>query len=172
MAVYAHWGDQVLVDLRHEYTHGLLHAAVGNVPIWIDEGIAECFEVGMETPAAVNPEHLGRLAQASRLGWQPNLKRLERLEQVNDMQSEDYQEAWAWVHYLLYEAPGGRELLSQYLNQLRRGELPTEISQRFGTQLAASEAQLANYVSRLGNGSTQPAALRMPMSGATPTGYF
>jgi hypothetical protein len=163
LAVYAHWGDQVLVDLRHEYTHGLLHAAVGHVPLWIDEGIAEYFEVGEETPASVNPEHLGRLVQATSQGWQPNLQRLERLEEVHDMSREDYQEAWAWVHYLLYQAPEGRELISQYLNELRRGQTPVPLSERLGPRLAESETELAAYVARLGSG-VQPAAFNRASS--------
>jgi hypothetical protein len=157
LAVYAHWGEHVLVDLRHEYTHGLLHAAVGNVPIWIDEGIAEYMEVGRDTPGGVNPEHLGRLVQAAQHGWQPDLLALERLEQVDDMQRADYQEAWAWTHYLLHEAPGGRELVSQYLNEIRRGQTPTALSQRLGARLSTAEVQMAGYVSRLGAGAVQPA---------------
>jgi hypothetical protein len=43
--VYAQWGDNVAEDLRHETTHGYLHAVVRNLPLWLDEGIAEYFEV-------------------------------------------------------------------------------------------------------------------------------
>ena len=41
LSVYAQWGDRVAEDLRHEVTHGYLHAVVPNVPLWIDEGLAE-----------------------------------------------------------------------------------------------------------------------------------
>jgi hypothetical protein len=150
LAVYAHWGDQVMVDLRHEYTHGLLHAAVGRVPLWLDEGIAEYFEVGSGSPRNLNREHVGPLANAASTGWRPDLRRLERLEQVADMRREDYQEAWAWVHYLLHAAPGGPELLSQYLRELRRGGTPPPLSARLGADLPAAEEQLVNYVSELG----------------------
>lgn len=150
LAVYAHWGEQVMVDLRHEYTHGLLHAAVGRVPLWLDEGIAEYFEVGSGSPRNLNREHVGPLANAASTGWRPDLRRLERLEQVADMRREDYQEAWAWVHYLLHAAPGGPELLSQYLRELRRGGTPPPLSARLGADLPAAEEQLVNYVSELG----------------------
>ncbi|MFV0445864.1 MAG: DUF1570 domain-containing protein [Planctomycetaceae bacterium] len=160
LAVYAHWGEHVLVDLRHEYTHGLLHAAVGNVPIWLDEGIAEYFEVGRDTPGSVNPEHLGRLVQATQHGWRPDLQRLEQLEQVDDMQREDYQEAWAWVHYLLNEDPAGPQLISGYLNELRRGQVPVDISQRLGMQLPSTQSQLAQYVSQIGAGAIAPVTYR------------
>ena len=45
LAVYAHWGDRVAEDLRHEVAHGYLHAAVSGLPLWLDEGLAEYFEV-------------------------------------------------------------------------------------------------------------------------------
>ena len=30
LAVYTFWGDKIREDLRHEYTHGLLHASLAN----------------------------------------------------------------------------------------------------------------------------------------------
>lgn len=149
LAVYAHWGEHVMVDLRHEYTHGLLHASVGHVPLWLDEGIAEYFEVGGAEPGGVNSEHLGRLTAALRTGWQPNAERLERLEGVADMSREDYQEAWAWVHYLMHEAPQGRELLSQHLNAIRHGQTPVALSERLQQTIPDSEIQLARHLERI-----------------------
>lgn len=158
LAVYAHWGDQVLVDLRHEYTHGLLHASIGHVPLWLDEGLAEYFEVGADAPGNVNSEHLPRLMTAASSGWRPDLRRLEQLEQVGDMRREDYQEAWAWVHFLLHDAPHGRELISQYLRELRRGESAAPLSARIGPELGMAESQLARYVLSLdGGGGILPA---------------
>jgi hypothetical protein len=150
LAVYAHWGEHVLTDLRHEYTHGLLHASIGHVPLWLDEGIAEYLEIGDATPGHLNSEHLGRLTEAAAHGWKPDLARLERLEQVEDMHRADYQEAWAWVHYLLHEVPQGREMLSQYLAELRRNQSPPPLSQQLGGDLQRVELQLAQYVARIG----------------------
>ena len=45
LSIYAYWGDRVAEDMRHETTHGYLHAVIPNIPLWIDEGIAEYFEV-------------------------------------------------------------------------------------------------------------------------------
>ena len=41
LTVLAYWGDRVGEDLRHEVTHGYLHSVVPNLPLWLDEGIAE-----------------------------------------------------------------------------------------------------------------------------------
>ena len=45
LAVYAHWSDRVAEDLRHEVAHGYLHSVVPGLPLWLDEGLAEYFEV-------------------------------------------------------------------------------------------------------------------------------
>lgn len=152
LAVYAFYGEQMMVDLRHEYTHGLLHSAIGHVPLWIDEGLAEYFEVGSRTPGGINGEHLPPLAGKVAKGWQPNLPRLEQLEEVHDMHREDYQESWAWVHYLLHQAPHGREMLAGYLADLRYRPQPEPLSSRLRSTQAQPEQELTSYVSRLAAG--------------------
>ena len=49
LAVYAFWGDRIAEDLRHEVSHGYMHAVVANLPLWLDEGLAEYFEVSRGT---------------------------------------------------------------------------------------------------------------------------
>src|SRR5690606_3263340 len=44
--VYRH--DELAIDMRHECTHALLHADLPHVPLWLDEGLAEYFEVPPE----------------------------------------------------------------------------------------------------------------------------
>src|SRR5262249_39912131 len=39
LAVYTWWGERIQEDLRHEFTHGLLHASLESVPLWLDEGL-------------------------------------------------------------------------------------------------------------------------------------
>ena len=45
LAVYAQWGERMVVDLRHELTHAYLHGVVPRVPLWLDEGLAKYFEL-------------------------------------------------------------------------------------------------------------------------------
>lgn len=120
LAVYAHWGDRVAEDLRHEVAHGYLHAAYPVIPLWLDEGLAEYFE----TPrgdAGLNRAHVTLLnTQTSTQHWQPDLKRLEQFESVATMTQADYAESWAWVHMLLETSPQRREMLQNYLRSLRR----------------------------------------------------
>ena len=104
LVVYAHWGDRVAEDLRHEVAHGCLHAAVPKVPLWLDEGLAEYFEVPADCDG-LNRPHVERLAaELSRRDWWPDLRRLEAIESVAAMTQRDYAEAWAWVHFLLQTA--------------------------------------------------------------------
>lgn len=146
LAVFAHWGDNVEEDLRHEYTHGILHASLRSVPLWLDEGLAEYFETPKSGPNRRHPDHTQRLAQAIRNGWKPDLDRLERLEDVSQMQRADYQESWAWVHYLLHEAPDGRGVLTDYVASLRKSDKPPSLAADIRQFCPDAEVRLASYV--------------------------
>lgn len=121
LSVYAHWGEHAEVDLRHETAHGYLHSMVGNLPLWIDEGLAEYFEV----PAAnqgLNRPHVDLLIAEHRNGsWQPDMRRLEELTTAGELTQRDYAEAWLWAHLLIETTPERRQLLSGYLRSLRPG---------------------------------------------------
>jgi hypothetical protein len=119
LAVYAQWGDRVAEDLRHEVAHGYLHSIVRAVPLWLDEGIAEYFEVP-RAAAGLNRPHVQLLVnRLTNEGWRPNLARLEMLKNVADMTQDDYAESWAWAYWLLESDPQRRQLLQQYLLALK-----------------------------------------------------
>jgi len=119
LAVYAFWGDQVAEDLRHEVTHGYLHAVAPQIPLWLDEGLAEFFEVP-RGQRGINQEHLEFFRiRLGRRDWQPNLERLERLDRPLEMTAEQYAECWAWVHLLLEGPSVQRKILPRYLADLR-----------------------------------------------------
>ncbi len=130
LAVYTFWGDRIQEDLRHEYTHGLLHAGLKAVPLWLDEGLAEYFEVPGPVPGTINNDYTSRLRGLVANSWRPDLKRLEGLEEFSQMQRVDYQEAWAWVHYLLHSSPDTRDNLLSYLRDLRKDANPNPLSCR------------------------------------------
>jgi Protein of unknown function (DUF1570) len=117
LSVYAYWGDRVAEDLRHEVVHGYLHAAVPHLPLWLDEGLAEYFEVPRGL-SGLNRPHVDQLADRSDGPWRANLKRLEQLQSTTDMTQAEYAESWAWVHYLLESSPQNKQLLRDYLQQL------------------------------------------------------
>jgi hypothetical protein len=128
--VYAQWGDSVAEDLRHETTHGYLHAAVRNMPLWLDEGIAEYFEVPRGRQGR-NLPHIELLtARASNGDWSPDLGRLEQLQSAAEMTQQDYAEAWLWVHELLESTPQRQALLRSWLAEVRREGTSTPLSVR------------------------------------------
>ena len=62
LMVYTFWGngERIEQDLRHELTHALLHSVLKDVPLWLDEGLAEYFEIA-PGKAAINAEHMKHL---------------------------------------------------------------------------------------------------------------
>ena len=74
--VYVHRRRDFITDVRHECTHAVLHNALPYVPLWLDEGLAEYFEVPAPLRASANP-HLKSVRWASRLRWDPSLAKLE-----------------------------------------------------------------------------------------------
>jgi hypothetical protein len=144
--VYAHWSDRVAEDLRHEVAHGYLHASVPAIPLWIDEGLAEYFEVP-QSQAGLNRPHLQLLSDLiEHEGWQPNLKRLEALSAAGEMRQEHYAEAWAWVYFLLNSSPERRELLTEYLAELRAKGRVAPLSQRLAAQHIQPQRTLAEFI--------------------------
>lgn len=152
--VYTFLGDRTEEDVRHEATHALLHVAVGDMPLWLDEGLAEYFEgarsptsKGIEGKAAgINSEHMDRLPLDQASGWSPDLHRLESLKSVREMSPRDYRESWAWVHYLLNDTRPHKTALLAYLGDLQTSTDLRPMSDRLG----GSEASpMLAHLSRL-----------------------
>lgn len=154
LAVYTWWGDRIQEDLRHEYTHGLLHAALESVPLWLDEGLAEYFEVSGATPGNLNVEHAQILVKSVYNGWRPDLDSLESLAKVEQMQRPHYREAWAWVHYMLHASPDTRQVLLNYLHELRTDPNPGPLHDRLLADIPDTDVRLLSYVATM----TSPAA--------------
>jgi hypothetical protein len=130
LAVYAQWGDHIAEDLRHEVAHGYLHSVVPNLPLWLDEGLAEYAEVP-RGHGGVNRPHLQLLLEKlASFGWKPDLPRLERLTSAAEMTQLDYAEAWAWVHWLMETDPARRQIVHGYLEELRTVEVIPPFSVR------------------------------------------
>jgi hypothetical protein len=114
LLVYCWRGAELRGDLRHEATHALLHSVLPAVPLWLDEGLAEYFEVGPER-AAGNPKHVAALRAEIAGGWRPDLVRLERLADLAALGAMEYREAWLTVHWCLHGPPAARRALLEHL---------------------------------------------------------
>jgi hypothetical protein len=153
LSVYAQWGDRMADDLRHEVTHGYLHSVVPNVPLWLDEGIAKCYEVSRGQRGLNRPllDRLGELIQQAH--WRPNLRRLEQFPANYNMTQDDYAEAWAWIHWLMESRPEHLDVLRNYLADLRRDGATAPISARLAAVSSAPDAALLEHVGRLESGN-------------------
>jgi hypothetical protein len=147
LLVYTYWGDRVREDLRHELTHALLHSVLKNVPIWLDEGLAEYFELPPEKHG-LNTLHLDRMLHGP-AAFKPGLARLEQFSQVQEMGPQEYQEAWAWVHLMLHDKPEARKALLAYLQQLRQTDTPGPLQPRLAAVYPNPEEALAKHLDRL-----------------------
>jgi hypothetical protein len=149
--VYTSWGDRVQQDLRHELTHALLNSVLKAVPLWLDEGLAEYFELA-EANKGVNRSHVANLRRDLALGMKFDLPRLERLSDIKDMKPPEYRESWAWVHLMLCGTPETRTVLLEYLQTLRTlrdGVDPPPLAPKLATVLPTPEQSLARHIASL-----------------------
>lgn len=159
--VYTYWGERIQQDLRHELTHALLHSVLKDVPLWLDEGLAEYFEIPPDW-LGVNPRHLHYLRPVSGPAPRPDLERLELLTQVQHMTPADYREAWAWVHLMLRGRPEARPVLLTYLQALRSNPNPGPLAPRLREVLPNLNEALARHLDQLQAEHLQPEALEAP----------
>lgn len=130
LSVFAVWQDRIAEDLRHETTHGYVHAVVPTIPLWLDEGVAEYFELPRSEHGihAAHVAHLsGRLLEGT---WRPDLERMEALAAAGELSQDHYAEAWCWTHWLLNTTPQRRRLLQDYLTDVRRDGQTAPLSAR------------------------------------------
>lgn len=149
LAVYAHWSDRVAEDLRHEVCHGYLHSIVPRLPLWLDEGLAEYFEVP-RGQLGLNRPHVDLLSDmAEHEHWQPNLRRLEKLTEAVQMDQRDYAESWAWVYFFLNSPPERREVLTGYLADLRTRGAGDPLSVRLAALHTDPVLPMAKYLASI-----------------------
>jgi len=124
------------------------------VPLWLDEGLAEFFEV----PAAwdgVNTQHLEQLR--AKAAERPNLKRLEQLSEVQQMTPADYREAWAWAHLMLRSTPGAKKVLLDTIQELRTNPRPGPLRPRLADTFLSLDEAIDRHLADLASKYPSPA---------------
>lgn len=142
--VYAVYTTNIAVDLRHECTHAFLHSRMQYVPLWLDEGIAEYFEVPAEMRATRNP-HL-RSMRRFRPMKDANLTRLESLGTISDMGPEEYRESWAWVHFMIHGPQPVREVLRRTIAEITETGFSKQIRPKLAAIVGDPEAALQRHI--------------------------
>ncbi|MEX0824935.1 MAG: hypothetical protein WD119_02150 [Pirellulaceae bacterium] len=132
--VFAYESSAMETDLRHETTHALLNASLPYVPLWLDEGLAEYFEVPASQRQHNNPHH--RLIKLQAVVRRvPDLQSLEAVSSLNEMGSAQYRDAWAWVHFLLHESDESRQVLAGFLQELQAHSPPGSLARRVAAEI-------------------------------------
>lgn len=147
LLVYTYWGEKIQQDLRHELTHALLHSVLKDVPLWLDEGLAEFFEMPPSWNG-VNYQHLEQLRMGN--GFQKmDLARLEQMTEVQQMNPAEYREAWAWTHLMLRSTPQVRQALLGYLHELRTNSRPGPLGPRLARAVLSVDTALERHLQDL-----------------------
>ncbi len=146
MEIYAQGGERMSADLRHEVTHGYLHSAVPNLPLWLDEGLAKYYEVPRGRHGSNQPLIEFFKNRPPSKPWKMSLQHLEKIQPDQEMTLEDYAEAWAWVHFLLEDRPEYRDLLCRYLSDLRRDGAAEPLSTRMAAAVLQPETAMVAHL--------------------------
>jgi Flp pilus assembly protein TadD len=141
----------------HEYTHFLIANTIGVVPPWLNEGLAEFYQMYEDAggrAAIVRPSfaHL-RLLQRNPL---MPLNELLAVDQDSPHYNEGdrrgifYAQSWALVHYLAVGSASRAGQLSDYIDRLERGTSPGEAFRAaFKAEPGALDQELRNYLRNL-----------------------
>jgi len=142
--VFARRSDEFATDIRHESTHALLHATLPVVPLWLDEGLAEYFEMPPLDRALGSP-HLRTVKWNAAFGQTPKLETLEAIGGLASMGATEYRQAWAWVHFMLHGPAAANDELVSFLGALHAQAPPGTMSQRLRRQMPDLEQRYRQH---------------------------
>lgn len=142
--VFAYRSGDFETDVRHESTHALLHAAMPMVPLWLDEGLAEYFEVPGQQRAHEHP-HLPKVRWAARFGQVPKIEKLDKIATLDLMGQNEYRNAWAWVHFMLHGSSSARMELIRYLGDIQAQSPPGSLVERLRRRVPDLEQQFTEH---------------------------
>lgn len=142
--IFAYRSEQLAIDLRHESTHALLHASLPMVPLWLDEGLAEYFEIPSDKRAYDNP-YLGTLRWHLFFGVTPSLVKLESVGEMEAMKQGEYRAAWAWVHFMLHGPEAAHTELVGFLADIRTSTPPGLLSRRLEREIPDTRRRFAAH---------------------------
>jgi tetratricopeptide (TPR) repeat protein len=141
----------------HEYVHFLLRENVGGLPLWISEGLAECYSTFELTGR--NEFTIGKAPEqhVSTLSSTPQFIPIKQLLAVQDSSPEYneeskqgmfYAESWAMVHYFVLGPDGRRRSqFAQLLTSLAKGQsFDDAFGDAFQTDYGTIEDEVREYI--------------------------
>ena len=155
IAVNAEQETNAYSVIFHEYAHSLTANALGDIPLWASEGLAELYETFAATggrSATLGKPNLDNL----RLLQQTTLLPFEQLIEVvrdSPMYNEGnrrgrfYATSWAFVHYLTFGGPERSAQWQAFLSSAAQGvDGALAFAEAFGRDTSGLERDLRNYV--------------------------
>jgi tetratricopeptide (TPR) repeat protein len=141
----------------HEYTHFLIANTIGVVPPWLNEGLAEFYQMYQDDGgrAAIIRPSFGHLRLLQRTPLMP-LSELLAVDQDSPHYNEGdrrgifYAQSWALVHYLAVGSASRAGQLSDYIDRVERGTPPGEAFRgAFKAEPGVLDQELRNYLRNL-----------------------
>lgn len=146
--LFTHWHRDIAIDLRHEVTHALLNQTGHHLPLWLDEGLAEYYEVKADGRFQ-DCDYLSSVASRARLGLVPSLEKLEALVVQPTFDETNYRDSWAWVHFMLHRSQATRKLLVGYIHGVRSGAEQLKLSRQLKAMLPDLEKEFQAHFASL-----------------------
>jgi hypothetical protein len=161
--------DALRRTLQHEAFHQFAHWAISpNMPVWVNEGMAQVFEEGIWTGRRfileqVPPRRIRQLRadlEGDRLTPFKDFVSMDHRTWAKTMRDRDrgatlYNQAWSMVHFLVYATnadgqPLYRQRFFNMLNDIHRGtSAQTAFTRNFGTNFEGFEQRFREYAARL-----------------------
>ena len=116
----------MLSTIRHEGLHQYLDVVLPNIPVWLNEGLAEYFErsrtaLGKPSPTTIHHSHLRRLA-ARPSALNPIKLMHSTRNQFYGNPAHNYAQAWALVHFMRRGPHKWRRIFKTLVAELRSGK--------------------------------------------------
>ncbi len=156
----------------HEYVHFLLRENVSGLPLWISEGLAECYST-FELGGKQNEFTIGKPPEQHLVTFSTPqqfipLKRLLAVQDNSPEYNEEskqgmfYAESWAIVHYLVLGADGKRRnQFGQLLTALAKGQsFEDAFGDSFQTDYGTIEEEVREYIRKRSSWPTMKVASR------------
>ena len=156
--LFAHWHSEVRTDIRHEVVHGLLNDQSTPLPLWLDEGLAEYFEVP-ETARMYGNPHLAQVIEGLDRDYVPALADLEQLGSIEQLGTNQYRDSWAWAHFLLHRKPQTRQHLVQHLAAYRKNQQGLPLSRIIAMELPNWRVEFAEHFRSLSKSAGREKAM-------------
>ena len=117
------------------------------VPLWLDEGLAEYFEVPASQRQRGSP-HWGPVKRAVLFRRYATIESLEGIKSIQEMSGRDYRQAWSWVHFMLHGPVAARQELQDFMADIQAHAVPGQMSDRLARRIPDLDRQFRRHFRR------------------------